>query len=335
MTERESTWQPAKSDKSERLLQLTCALIFAERGLTKAEIFRAVTTYATAPRSNDDESLNRMFERDKADLRASGIKLELVDPKADAEELRYVIENGSFVWPHQVELTPKQLQILSLAAQVWAKASLKSEASQALVRLRALGIAPSAEDLIGFAPRIQTREPSFTPLNSAIDDQHEVEFDYRKPDGTVSKRHVQPWSLRNIDGQWMLQCYDLGASEARNFLLKRIVSKVKPVKTEDGPVSFEAPTEDAIQAATDSLDEFIKNNVAELKVARDSQAWFHFHLDDDLGSAPDAIVQLHYLDVHLLAEELRNFALDIEVIRPKELADAINNGFARVAADHA
>lgn len=326
-------WRPKKTDKSERLLQLTCALIFAERGLTKAELFRAISTYAEAPKGNDDESLNRMFERDKADLRAGGIKIEIADQLADSDDIRYVISNDSFVWPQKVELTPKQLQLLSLAAQVWAKASLKSEASQALVRLRALGIAPSAEDLIGFAPRIQTHEPSFSPLNLAIDEQTEVTFTYRKPDGTLTERHVQPWALRNVDGQWLLQCFDLQAGEARNFLLKRIVSKVKTVKVDDQVATFEAPAAELVAAANADLDTFVAGNFAEIVVKPDSQAWFHFHLDET--SAPGGILQLQYLDLHLLAEELRNFALDVSVIRPQELEDAIKAGFVRVAADHA
>jgi predicted DNA-binding transcriptional regulator YafY len=41
------------------------------------------------------------------------------------------------------------------------------------------------------------------------------------------------------------------------------------------------------------------------------------------------------MDLHLLAEELRDFALDIKVIQPKELDEAIKSGFAKVASDHA
>lgn len=326
-------WKPAKTDKSERLLQLTCALIFAERGLTKSELFRAISAYAQAPKTNDEDSLNRMFERDKTDLRSSGIKVEIIDPLADADDLRYAIANDSFVWPQQIELTPKQLQLLNLASQVWARASLKSEASQALVRLRALGIAPSAEDLIGFAPRIQTHEPGFGPLNLAIDEQTEVSFSYRKPTGEISVRNVQPWALKNIDGQWLLQCFDTDAAQPRNFLLRRIVSKIKVVKAEDKPVAFPRPEQADLDAASLDLEDFISRNVAEIRVKRDSQAWFHFHLDDDIEQESTLVLQ--YMDLHLLAEELRNFALDIRVIRPRELDEAIKSGFAKVVADHA
>jgi predicted DNA-binding transcriptional regulator YafY len=41
------------------------------------------------------------------------------------------------------------------------------------------------------------------------------------------------------------------------------------------------------------------------------------------------------MDLHLLAEELSVFALDIKVISPRELDEAIRAGFEKVASDHA
>ena len=41
------------------------------------------------------------------------------------------------------------------------------------------------------------------------------------------------------------------------------------------------------------------------------------------------------MDLHLLAEELRDFALDLKVVRPKQLEEAIRAGFEKVVNDHA
>jgi predicted DNA-binding transcriptional regulator YafY len=41
------------------------------------------------------------------------------------------------------------------------------------------------------------------------------------------------------------------------------------------------------------------------------------------------------MDLALLAEELRDFAMDIEVLKPKELEDLVRAGFEKVASDHA
>lgn len=328
-------WKPSKSDKSERLLQLTCALLFSERGLTKAELFRSIPAYLEAIKAGTtEESLNRMFERDKVDLKNTGIQIYIANPAGDAEETTYLIANDTFVWPQHTELTAKQLQLLELAAQVWSQASLEPDANQALVRLKALGVEPAATDLIGFAPRIETREPSFLPLKNAIDECVEVSFNYRKPDGEIGRRQVQPWALQNVDGQWLLQCFDVEQAQVRNFLLRRIVSKVQPVRNGETEITFAKPSESELSNAAHELQSHIKNQVCELRVNKDTQAWFHFHLDDEVGNTSGEVT-FNYMDLHLLAEELRDFALDIKVIRPKELADLIRAGFERVASDHA
>jgi proteasome accessory factor B len=331
----EESWQPAKSDKSERLLQLTCALLFAERGLTKAELFRSIPAYIEAVKAGTaEDSLNRMFERDKTDLRATGIQIYTPNPAAEAEEICYVIADDTFIWPSHIDLSAKQLQLLTLAAQVWSQASLQTDASQALVRLKALGVEQAADDLIGFAPRINTHEPSFLPLTAAIENCTEVTFSYRKAHGEVSRRQVQPWSLHNIDGQWLLQCFDVNQNEPRNFVLKRIVSKVQTVRIGDLEVNFTAPPIDTLEATTMDLMEHIRNQVCEIKVKKDSGAWFHFHLDDS-STSKDGSISFNYMDLELLAEELRDFGSDVSVIKPKELAEAVKAGFQKVVSDHA
>jgi proteasome accessory factor B len=225
---KEEAWKPARTDKSERLFQLTCVLLYSERGLTKRELFHAVDAYRSdlAASNEDDFALNKKFERDKAELRDMGIQVTNPDPRSDPDEMRYTIASETFTWPEEIKFDSKQLQLLNLAAQVWAQASLSSDANRGLVRLRGLGIEPAASDLFGFAPRLRTHEPSFLPLSQAIEEHIEVSFDYRKADGELSKRLVQPWLLRSIDGQWLLVCWDKQQKAVRNFLLKRIVSKV-------------------------------------------------------------------------------------------------------------
>lgn len=337
---KEEAWKPAKTDKSERLFQLTCVLLYSERGLTKRELFRSVDAYRDdlAKTSEDDFALNKKFERDKADLREMGIQVSNPDPKSDPDEMRYTIAADTFTWPEGTKFDAQQLQLLNLAAQVWGQASLSSDANRGLVRLKALGIEPSASDLFGFAPRLRTHEPSFLPLSQAIEDLVEVSFDYRKADGEVSRRHVRPWQLRNIDGQWLLVCWDKDQKAVRNFLLKRIVSKVtfrveQVSEKESELVKFNAPDSALLAAALEDLQQHTAKQIATLRVRRDSQAWFHFHLDDQQGDFAEH--SLAYMDVHLLAEELSEYALDIKVIGPPELAKALRSRFEAVANSHA
>ena len=69
-------------EKTERLINLTMALLATKRYLSKTEIFEQVAGY-----SGSTETKERMFERDKVDLRALGIEIEVGshDPLFDDE----------------------------------------------------------------------------------------------------------------------------------------------------------------------------------------------------------------------------------------------------------
>ena len=58
--------------KTERLLNLVMVLLYTRRPLTKAQIRRLVGQYDTSP---SVEAFERMFERDKDELRALGVPL--------------------------------------------------------------------------------------------------------------------------------------------------------------------------------------------------------------------------------------------------------------------
>ncbi len=333
----EASWKPAKTDKSERLFQLTCVLLYSERGLTKRELFHAVDSYREVSSDEDDVALNKKFERDKSDLREMGIQVSNPDPKSEPDDIRYTISADTFAWPEDVKFDRRQLQLLNLAAQVWAQASLSSDANRGLVRLRGLGIEPGASDLAGFAPRLRTHEPSFLPLSQAVEERIEVSFDYRKPDGEVSRRSVQPWILRNVDGQWLLVCWDKSQNSVRNFLLKRIVSKVafrseQISETEKTVINFTAPTSEDVAAALADLTRHTESQVATIRVKKDTPAWFHFQLD---SQDPTADISISYMDGHLLAEQLSEYASDLTVISPPELSRIIRARFEAVASAHA
>lgn len=324
-------WKPQKSDLSERLLHLTCALLAAPYGLDKYEIYSAIKGYRDSQAAGDDpQSLDRKFERDKKALREMGVQIESYIPNSAMDnnlETRYRISSDAFVWPKDVVLTPRQLSLLNLAAQAWAHASLSEDAGHALSRLRALGIATEDSGLIGFVPRIRTHEPAFWPLSEAVDAGRAVEFEYRKASSAhPEKRSVFPWSLQNIDGQWLLMGWDFDREEPRNFLLKRIVSKVKI-----GTDEYEKPDPALLKQALTDLEQLVERQVARLRIMRNSEAWIRF-------GSPNAVsdeVEIHYQDLHLLAEELREYGRDIQVLSPQELAREIRRGFEQVASDHA
>ena len=321
---------PEKIDLSERLFNLTCALLVAGNGLSKSEIFATVQGYKEIyDPSGDSTAINRMFERDKTLLTRAGILWRSFIPKEamdDNQEYRYLIANEDFVWPKGLTLSSKQVALLNLAAQVWAKASLSSDANRAIHRIRAMGEIADSSSLIGIAPRIRTHELSFLPLSTAIESCSRVSFDYQKPgESEITVRNIEPWSLQNIGGQWLLVGFDLDRDEPRNFLLKRIVSEV-----DIQDVSFDPPAKAEVDKALEELEAHKQSQSAKLKVAPASAAWFHFDL-----APSQQIFKVNFMDLHLLAEELMEFADEIEVLEPTELAELIRVNLLKVSDLHA
>ena len=99
------------SRKIERLINLTIALLATKRYLTKSEIFRTVEGY-----EGSAETKERMFERDKDDLRSLGISIDVGSFDAlFSDEAGYRIKTENYQLDLG-EITPTEVSLLSLAA---------------------------------------------------------------------------------------------------------------------------------------------------------------------------------------------------------------------------
>jgi proteasome accessory factor B len=138
--------------------------------------------------------------------------------------------------------------------------------------------------------------------------------------------------MRQIAGAWLVLGFDEDRGEARNFMLRRIVSKVDPATSGREIRTFDRPEDSIIEAAVQDLDDHAKKQVAIIRVSRGSEAWFRYELD--LQAKNKDLLQLNYHDLYVLAEQLREYADQIEVVEPKELATLVEFGFRKVADLH-
>lgn len=330
--EAQTDWKQEPDDQSERLYSLTLALVQTEVGLTKDEIFTSIRGYRLDLEKaggfhGDLSALNKKFDRDKEKLRDLGVQ---IVPAANSNEgdsdYRYRISRDIFEWPAGTSLSAKQLQLLELAASLWDRASLSPEATNAITRLRAISEPGDSSFSSGIAPRINTIEPSFSPLKKAIEEGVRVSFGYRRADGIEGTRIVEPWQLTYVSGVWMLLGFDLERSAPRNFLLKRIHSKVTRTKEE-----IIKPTHTQIDDAKAELAKVFDSNRAVIKVRPGTTAAMHFETHNN----PSGEVQLNFYDISLLAEELMEFGNSVQVIAPTELADHIKRTLEQVVRSHA
>ncbi|MEV7423160.1 MULTISPECIES: helix-turn-helix transcriptional regulator [unclassified Streptomyces] len=212
--------------KAERLMNLALCLLGTRRPLSKRELRGSIEAYLEA---GTDDSFNRMFERDKDDLRELGLVIETVESlDGDAG---YLARRDSNRLP-AITLDAEEAAALGLAAKVWQQARLAGAASGALQKLRAAGM-PEAEDSYearhgALEPRIPVHEAAFEPLMLACRDRRPVAFDYRKANAaTAEPRQVEPWTLECWRGHWYLAGWDRDRGAERVFRLSRITGRVR------------------------------------------------------------------------------------------------------------
>ncbi|MDR1807760.1 MAG: WYL domain-containing protein [Propionibacteriaceae bacterium] len=199
--------------KSERLMNLVICLLAATRYLTRDDIRRSVEGYAGLT----DQAFERAFERDKEELRALGLPLEMGRADAwDGETDGYRIRRQDYELP-PLDLTPAEATLVGLATRVWQGAALDSATGRAIAKLKAAGIPLAADRLVAVAPTLPTREPAFGPLWEAWLTRAPVRFSYHG-----KERVFEPWRLILRHGRWYAVGRDRTAGEVRLFKLSRI-----------------------------------------------------------------------------------------------------------------
>ena len=219
------------SRKSERLVNLTIALLATKRYLTKSEIFASVAGY-----EGEAEAKDRMFERDKDDLRSLGIAIELgtFDPLFE-DEAGYRIKPESYALQlHDLDST--SIALLSLASQMWREAALSESATSGLRKLKSLGLEPDMDALKEVTSPLNQAPEQLPEIIEAISERRSISFEYIAEDLTTQLRKVSPYRLSNSKGFWYLIGADKDRGAIRTFRIDRIASTISFISTNN---SFE------------------------------------------------------------------------------------------------
>ena len=153
------------AEKSERLLNLLIMLLMQRRYIAKERVRELLYPDST------DEAFERMFERDKDDLRALGVPIEVgqLDAYFD-DEPGYRIRADEAQLP-QIELTGDEAQVVGLATKVWEHARLAEATSGAVRKLTAAGVPVDVGALDVVGPRLGADEPAFDVFWEAARDR--------------------------------------------------------------------------------------------------------------------------------------------------------------------
>ena len=225
----------------ERLLNLFIALSSTRGRLTKQDIRSTVSGYDARMQGEDakaDTAFERMFERDKEDLRRLGVPLQTVVDAAHGADIGYRIE-PSVTTMEPIDLTAAELAVLSLAVDYWRDAALGTDAKQAVTKV-ASRVQHEPVPELPFGARATGSRAALGTLADALHDRRAVRFEYASSTSAPAVRTVDPWRIVMVYGTEYLVGRDHAADASRTFRLSRILGAVKIVGE---PGAYEVPDE--------------------------------------------------------------------------------------------
>lgn len=221
--------------KTERLVNLTMALLNSRRYMRKSEIFQRVAGYSGSP-----ETKERMFERDKDDLRSMGIEIEVSsqDPLFE-DEPGYRIKPETYSLPTK-SFSTDELAIISTALGLWRSSELEDQALNAARRVAGKdSFAEPLTAIAGSSSSILDVESGLVEITKALASRSTISFNYKKGNEAHSTaRTVNPFGISNWRGSWYLVGEDTEKDDIRVFKLSRIVGSIDLSKKRD---VFEIP----------------------------------------------------------------------------------------------
>lgn len=284
-------------DKLERLLNLTAALLHADRALTADDLRERVGGYPDAK-----ASFRRAFERDKDDLRSMGMPLQVETvPGSDPPIDGYRLDRDEYAGA-DLRFEPDELAALHLATNL---VRLDGD-DTALVKLGAAG-GPDADREVGRVPF----SDALAMLIGAAAERRAVSFTYN-----ATERTVEPWRLSFSRGHWYMEGWDRTRESERLYRVDRLESEVAVVGDALEPVG----------SVSDPLDlrgwELGDGPAVEATVRIDpDQAAYARHILGDVEVATDGSVMatLQVRNVDAFRSFVISFLEHAEVLSPPEL----------------
>jgi predicted DNA-binding transcriptional regulator YafY len=172
---------------------------------------------------------------------------------------------------------------------------------------------------------------TLTAIAAACRDSHRLRFDYRRPDGTESRRDVEPYRLVHTGRRWYLVAWDTERADWRTFRVDRLTPR-----TPTGP-RFQ-PRELPADAAT-----YVSQSISSSPYRFQARILMHAPLDVVAEVASPTAGRLEAVDerscvLHAGANSLDEIAIyiglkgiDFKVLDPPELVDHVRALAQRLA----
>ncbi|MEE4025700.1 WYL domain-containing protein [Gordonia sp. PKS22-38] len=316
------------TQKVERLLNLVICLLSTRQFLTAEYIRRNVAGYNDDGQS--DEAFNRMFERDKNELRDLGIPLVTGRDRMSGNAEGYRINRDVYELP-DIELDRSEAAVVAMAAALWEAPEVAATAQNAVLKLRAAGLDVRADDELvvpaSLSPRSVGSEAALAALLAAIDAARPVTFDYRPgAAASTATRTLEPWGIVTHRGRWYVTGHDRDRSDTRTFRLSRI-SGVTPIgRAGDVVVPAGTDIQQLVSAAVESAAGG-DSGTARIWVARDRAAGLRRLAartePESLDGEPGDVIEVEIRSVSTLARMVLGAGPNAVVLGPPELRETV------------
>ena len=309
-------------------MNLVICLLVARTYVSKERVRGVVEGY----RGQSDEAFEKMFERDKDELRALGVPIEVgYVEKGFEDEPGYRIRRDAFALP-DIRLDRDEAAVVGLAARVWQNASLAEATSSALLKLRAGGVAVDTEGLAVVEPQLGAQEAAFDPLWRAVVERTPVRFGYQRPGADAAERHLEPWGISSWHGHWYVVGHDRDRDAVRMFRLSRVIG---PVRTDGRPGGYVVPAGTDIRELARSLDaQPDATETARVRVRPGAGVALRRQATRTQTGEHDRwdLLELPFAGVWAMAEQIVSYGADVVVEEPEALRAAVTASLRRLAA---
>ena len=197
------------------------------------------------PENQDEDTFLRMFERDKKQLRACGLMLEVVD----LEGVPGYRLDGDASYAGEVRLTGAEHAVLRAVAAALASDPGFPFGTDLAIAVAKLGgtqdegggrSASARGALTDETPDVQGAMAAV--LAEAVASRKRVDFGYTNATGDTRDREVEPYGVFFQDGRWYLVGRDMARDEARTFAVRRM-RDVRANPRRPGSPDFDAPAD--------------------------------------------------------------------------------------------
>ena len=311
------------SRKSERLVNLVIALLATKRNLTKSEIFRTIEGY-----EGSNDSMERMFERDKDELRALGIDIEVsgLDPLFE-DEMGYTIRPENFEMNID-SYTSNEISLMSLAAQLWKDAALGEVSRKTLRKLSTSNTSLDISVLPNFAPLIQSAPSYLTEVLTSITERRSIEFSYIDTELKANSRRINVYSYFSMKGFWYFTGLDIEKNAIRTFRCDRIQGEVVVSKK---LLSYEIPEKFSTNAPFQ--DDGLKL-VAQLKVRKGRGSQLRNLATKTSFGDDEDLIEIEYFSEFELLDLILWHLDDVEVVAPQLLRTNVMVALSNLVKTH-